>query len=87
MTGAKKAAEALQTIAASLGNITQMNQQIASAANEQTKAGDDIGNRINAIADSSQQAAELAHESRESTDVIIELADNLEDKIRYFKIE
>ncbi|MCE0558223.1 methyl-accepting chemotaxis protein [Motilimonas sp. E26] len=86
VSGAQEAAQALQQIADSLGTITEMNHQIASAADEQTKVGDDISHRINAIADSSHQAAELARENRASTNVIMDLADNLEQQIRKFKV-
>lgn len=86
VSGAQEAAQALQQIADSLGTITEMNHQIASAADEQTKVGDDISHRINSIADSSHQAAELARESRASTNVIMDLADNLEQQIRKFKV-
>ncbi|MCE2596304.1 methyl-accepting chemotaxis protein [Motilimonas cestriensis] len=86
VSGAQEAAQALQQIADSLGTITEMNHQIASAADEQTKVGDDISHRINSIADSSHQAAELARENRASTNVIMDLADNLEQQIRKFKV-
>ncbi|RJG51495.1 methyl-accepting chemotaxis protein [Motilimonas pumila] len=86
VTGAQEAAEALQQIADSLGTITEMNHQIASAADEQTKVGDDISHRINSIAESSHEAAELARENRDSTNVIIDLADNLEQQINKFKV-
>lgn len=86
VTGAQEAAEALQQIADSLGTITEMNHQIASAADEQTKVGDDISHRINSIAESSHEAAELARENRDSTNVIIDLADNLEQQIKKFKV-
>ena len=86
VSGAQEAAQALQQIADSLGTITEMNHQIASAADEQTKVGDDISHRINSIADSSHQAAELARENRASTNVIMDLADNLEQQVRKFKV-
>ncbi|MFO6422696.1 methyl-accepting chemotaxis protein [Motilimonas sp. KMU-193] len=86
VSGAQEAAQALQQIADSLGTITEMNHQIASAADEQTKVGDDISHRINSIADSSHRAAELARENRASTNVIMDLADNLEQQIRKFKV-
>ncbi len=84
--GAQEAAQALQQIADSLGTITEMNHQIASAADEQTKVGDDISSRINMIAESSHEAAELAKQNRKSTDVIIDLADDLEQQMRHFKV-
>ncbi|MCE2571332.1 methyl-accepting chemotaxis protein [Motilimonas eburnea] len=86
VSGAQEAAQALQQIADSLGTITEMNHQIASAADEQTKVGDDISHRINSIADSSHKAAELARENRASTNVIMDLADNLEQQISKFKV-
>jgi methyl-accepting chemotaxis protein len=80
----QEAAEALNQIAQALSSITDMNTHIASAADEQNKVGDDISSRINIIAESSHEAAELAHSGRDATQVLTELTDELETLMTHF---
>lgn len=80
----QEAAEALNQIAQALSSITDMNNHIASAADEQNKVGDDISNRINIIAESSHDAAELAHSGRDATQVLTALTDELETLMTHF---
>jgi len=86
VTQTKEAAEALNQVAQALSSITDMNNHIATAADEQNKVGDDISRRINMIAESSHDAAELAHSGKDATQVLITLTDELEDLMTHFKI-
>ncbi len=81
----QEAAEALNQIAQALSSITDMNNHIAIAADEQNKVGDDISRRINMIAESSHDAAELAHSGNDATQTLIQLTDELEEQMSYFK--
>ena len=81
----QEAAEALNQIAQSLSSITDMNNHIATAADEQNKVGDDISRRINMIAESSHDAAELAHSGKKATEVLTQLTDELETLMAHFK--
>ncbi len=85
VVGARDAADSLHQIAESLGTITEMNYQIASAAHEQTKVSDDIAQRINLIADNSQKASALASENRQAADLIADLANGLESLVGQLK--
>ncbi|WP_444996065.1 methyl-accepting chemotaxis protein [Aliikangiella sp. IMCC44359] len=78
VTGAREASDSLKQIAASLKTITEMNHQIAAAAHEQTIVSEDIAKRINLIANNSQQAASLTSENSQASDLISELASELE---------
>jgi methyl-accepting chemotaxis protein len=81
----QEAAEALNQIAQALSSITDMNNHIATAADEQNKVGEDISRRINMIAESSHEAVELAHSGKSSTEVLTKLTDELETLMTHFK--
>ncbi|MEW6989235.1 methyl-accepting chemotaxis protein [Colwelliaceae bacterium 6441] len=85
VTQTQEAAEALNQIAQSLSSITDMNNHIATAADEQNKVGDDISRRINMIAESSHDAAELAHSGKNATHILTKLTDELENMMKHFK--
>lgn len=81
----QEAAEALNQIAQALSSITDMNNHIATAADEQNKVGDDISMRINMIAESSHDAAELAHSGKNATQALTKLTDELESMMAHFR--
>jgi len=81
----QEAAEALNQIAQSLSSITDMNNHIATAAEEQNKVGDDISRRINMIAEGSHDAAELAHTEKDATEELIQLTHELDNLMAHFK--
>jgi methyl-accepting chemotaxis protein len=81
----QEAAEALNHIAKSLSSITDMNNHIATAAEEQNKVGDDISRRINMIAEGSHDAAELAHTEKDATEELIKLTHELDNLMDHFK--
>lgn len=81
----QEAAIALNQIAQALSSITDMNNHIATAADEQNKVGDDISRRINMIAESSHDAAELAHASKDATQTLTQLTDELESLMSHFR--
>ncbi len=87
VTGAREAANSLKQIAVSLKTITEMNHQIATAAHEQTVVSEDIAKRINLIADNSQQAAALASENRQASDLISALANDLEVQVNQLQLK
>jgi len=85
VTQTQEAADALSQVAQALSSITDMNNHIATAADEQNKVGDDISRRINMIAESSHDAAELAHTGKKATHALIVLTDELESLLSHFK--
>jgi methyl-accepting chemotaxis protein len=80
----KEAADSLNKIAQALTSITDMNSHIATAADEQNKVGDDISRRINMIAESSHDAAKLAHTGKEATHALVILTNELESLLAHF---
>jgi methyl-accepting chemotaxis protein len=85
VTQTQEAADALSQVAQALSSITDMNNHIATAADEQNKVGDDISRRINMIAESSHDAAELAHTGKAATHALILLTNELEGLLAHFK--
>lgn len=81
----QEAAEALNQIAQALSSITDMNNHIATASEEQNKVGDDISMRINMIAESSHDAAALAHSEKDATEALTQLTDQLENMMSHFR--
>lgn len=71
----------LQTIIAQLG---QMNIQIASAAEEQSAAADEMKARISAIQDSARTTANASQANRQSSLHLVDEADDLTSLIRRF---
>lgn len=82
----QEAANALNQVALALSEITDMNNHIATAADEQNKVGEDISQRINMIAESSHNAVELVHSGKKSTHTLIELSEELESIMAHFKM-
>lgn len=81
----QQAAIALNQIAQSLSSITDMNNHIATAADQQNKVGDDISRRINMIAESSHDAAKLVHAGKDATHTLATLTDELEALMSHFR--
>lgn len=80
------AGAALQTITASVGTISDMNFQIASAAEEQTTVAEEINRNIALI---SQSLDEIVEGSRQATDAggdLAQLAENLRQTVAQFKV-
>ncbi|GHE91930.1 methyl-accepting chemotaxis protein [Thalassotalea profundi] len=82
----QEAANALNQVALALSTITDMNNQIAIAADEQNKVGEDISQRVNMISQSSHNAVELVHSGKKSTQALIELSEELESFMSHFKM-
>ena len=82
----QEAANALSQVALALSTITDMNNHIATAADEQNKVGEDISRRVNMISKSSHNAVELVHSGKKSTQALIELSEELESFMAHFKM-
>ena len=83
---ADKASESLQTITKSVSTITQMNIQIATAAEEQTAVAADISRSIHEIAQLADQAANNASELATSTGELTDLEKRLSALVQRFKV-
>jgi methyl-accepting chemotaxis protein len=83
----KNASDALQHIVTALESISSMSHQIASASEEQKHVSEDINQRVNMIEESGQQLASVVAESKESTYILTELADDLETWLNKFRVK
>ncbi len=84
---ANQAGEALKHIVNSSQNVTDMIQQIATAADEQTTAGSEISSNLEKVASLTHQTAELIHKSTESTQNLDTLAQQLEHLVSGFRLQ
>ncbi|MGM0413121.1 MAG: methyl-accepting chemotaxis protein [Pseudomonadota bacterium] len=82
---AGSAGEALTNITHSVSQISDMNTQIASAAEEQTTVADEINRNIVQINEISEQTAEGAKQTSDSGDELARLASELQDLVNRFK--
>jgi methyl-accepting chemotaxis protein len=83
---AASAGEALQTINAAVERITNMNTQIASAAEEQSTVTDEINHSIVSINSVAEQSAVGAQQTAEASDSLAKLAEQLKGMINQFKV-
>ena len=83
---ADQASESLQTITKSVSTITQMNIQIATAAEQQTAVAADISRSIHEIAQLADQAANNASELAKSTGELTELEQRLSVLVSRFRV-
>jgi len=84
---ASQAGESLQQIVASVQNVTDMIQQIATAAEEQSNAGRDITSNLESVAVLTKQTADSAQHSSGATNELNELALELKHLAAGFNVE
>jgi methyl-accepting chemotaxis protein len=79
-------AEALGTISGSVSAITRMNAQIANSSGEQSKVAENINTMIGDINTVTRQAAGHAHDTRDASQQLARLAEDLEKLVGQFRI-
>ncbi|WP_076414179.1 methyl-accepting chemotaxis protein [Shewanella sp. UCD-KL12] len=83
---AKSAGEALHMITESIGTITEMNTQIATAAEEQSAVSEEINANIVNINHAAEEAAEGANSTSTESERLAEMAQELQQLVQQFKI-
>lgn len=83
---ANEAAEALDAITRAVTTISEMNNQIASASEEQSSVAEEMNKSITSISQVSEQTAEGAKQTTNSSDELAKLAVQLQELIAQFKI-
>lgn len=83
---ARQAGEALQQITTAIGQISDQNMTIASAAEEQATVAREVDRNLLNIRDLSAQTAAGAEETRASSEALAELAEHLDGLVREFKV-
>lgn len=84
---AKQAGAALQQITASVSSIQEMNAQIATAAEEQSKVAEDINTSVLNIRDVAEQAAAASVQTSSASHELASLAGDLKALVGKFKFE
>ena len=82
---AASAGESITTISERIDNISDMNNQIASAAEEQTAVAEEINHNINNISTVTNESSMGARNSSAACQELLELADQLRDTVAQFK--
>ncbi|MCY1288422.1 Methyl-accepting chemotaxis protein McpU [compost metagenome] len=85
VTQVQQAVAALQRIAAAVNLITEMNLQIASAAEEQSSVAEEINRNIEAIRDVTQSLSGQAEQSAKVSHQLNEMADYQRQLIQQFR--
>lgn len=83
---AAKANDSLNTITFSVGTITEMNTQIASAAEEQTAVANEVSQSIQKIADTAEHGKRNTDELADTSDRITVLQQRLNTLVARFRI-
>ncbi|MCW9000503.1 MAG: methyl-accepting chemotaxis protein, partial [Kangiellaceae bacterium] len=83
---AHKAGDALKQISESVGHISLMGEQIASAASEQSSVADEINRSIMSVKEISEITGKAASDSAKSSQFLNEVAGNLKQLVAQFKV-
>ena len=83
---AASASDSLKTITNSVSIITDMNTQIATAAEEQTTVADEISRNVQQIADIAEDSSERAIELDHTTSELVQLEQRLVKIVDQFKV-
>ena len=83
---AAQANDSLNTITHSVGTITEMNTQIASAAEEQTAVANEVSQSIQKIADTAEHGKRNADDLAETSNRITELQQRLNSLVSRFRV-
>ena len=86
VSNAESAGQSLEAIYNSVATITDMNSQIAAAANEQSTVAEEINKNITNINLAAEQSASGAKQTSISSDAMADLAQNLQSLVGQFKV-
>ncbi len=82
---AARAGAVLEEITVAVGTITEMNNQISVAANEQSAVSAEMSKSVVSINDIAEQSSENSELIAKASDVLSELAENLQALVNQFK--
>jgi len=83
---AAKAGTSLEAINDVVGRISDMNAQIASAAEEQTSVAEEVNRNVTVISDVAEQNAAAVNQITASSEELSRMAVNLQDMISQFEV-
>lgn len=83
---ARRAGKSLQTVNESVQRMTDMNAQIATAAEEQSSVADEINENFHKITQATEQSAAGSEQVSEASRELHELAKRLSERVHRFKV-
>ncbi|VAX11236.1 Methyl-accepting chemotaxis sensor/transducer protein [hydrothermal vent metagenome] len=83
---ANEAAQSLDAINRAVSTITEMNTQIASAAEEQSAVSEEINKNVSSISQISEQTASGSEQTTNAANELAKLASDLQNLVSQFKI-
>ncbi len=86
VASAKEAGAVLETINAAVSSIQQMNQQIATASEQQSSVAEEINRSVASIRDVAEQSAAAAEESSAASSDLARLGGDLQAMVSRFKV-
>ena len=86
LDSARVTGETIRDIAAAVGNISQFNSQIATAAEQQTSVAEDINQNVTQIRDVSDQSATAAEQISSSSNELARLGEDLRSQVARFRL-
>lgn len=86
VASAKEAGAVLETINAAVSSIQQMNQQIATASEQQSSVAEEVNRSVASIRDVAEQSAAAAEESSAASSDLARLGGDLQAMVSRFKL-
>lgn len=86
LNSARTTGETIREIAQAVGNISQYNSQIATAAEQQTSVAEDINQNVTQIRDVSDQSATAAEQISSSSNELARLGEDLSSQVARFRL-
>ncbi|GGY59686.1 HAMP domain-containing methyl-accepting chemotaxis protein [Marinobacter zhanjiangensis] len=86
LDSARTTGETIREIAEAVGNISQYNSQIATAAEQQTSVAEDINQNVTQIRDVSDQSATAAEQISTSSNELARLGEDLRSQVARFRL-
>ena len=83
---ARRAGQSLQTVNEAVKRMTDMNAQIATAAEEQSSVADEINENFHSITQATEQSAAGSEQVSSSSRELNELAKRLSGQVRRFRV-
>jgi methyl-accepting chemotaxis protein len=84
---ATQAGNALDTITQSVSTISDMNIQIASAAEEQSAVAEEINRNISSMSESLDNIAHGSQQTASAGEALAQLGNKLQQQVSQFKVE
>jgi len=83
---ARRAGQSLQTVNDAVKRMTDMNAQIATAAEEQSSVADEINQNFHGITEATEQSAAGSEQVSEASRELNDLAKHLSERVRRFRV-